>query len=86
MHWDFHFGPEVDEDEDLLSEAGGDVTKTMRVLHREQMHDIWEKAKAFDLEDLDAEEIQKWCQRLTPSYIIPGIFTRIKKSQSFGIG
>ena len=59
MHWDFHFAPEVDEDEDLLSEAGGDVTKMMRILHREQMHDIREKAKAFDLEDLDAEEIQK---------------------------
>ena len=56
MHWDLRFGPEVYEDEDLLSEAGGDVTKMMRVLHRKQMHDIWEKAKAFDLEDLDAEE------------------------------
>lgn len=56
VHRDSHFGPEIDEDEDLLSEAGGDVTKMMRVLHRKQMHDIWEKAKAFDLEDLDAEE------------------------------
>lgn len=54
--WDFHFGPEVDEDEDLLAGAGDDVTKVMRILHREQMHDIWEKAKAGSIEDLDVEE------------------------------
>lgn len=54
--WDFHFGPEDDEDEDLLAGAGDDVTRVMRILHREQMHDIWERAKAGDLEDLDAEQ------------------------------
>jgi hypothetical protein len=55
-HWDYHFDPEDDEDEDLLAGAGDDVTRVMRILHREHMHDIWEKAKAGELEDLDAEE------------------------------
>ena len=54
--WDFHFGPEDDEDEDLLAGAGDDVNRVMRILHREQMHDIWKRAKAGDLEDLDDEQ------------------------------
>jgi hypothetical protein len=53
---DFHFALELDEDEDLLSRAGDDATKALRVLHREQMHETWEKAKAGDIEDLDDEQ------------------------------
>ena len=54
--WDFNFAPEFEEDEDLLSGAGDDATRLLRVLNREHLHDIWEKAQAGDVEDLDDEE------------------------------
>jgi len=54
--WENRFGPQNNQDEDLLAAAPDDVKRIIRILHRERMHDIWEKAKAGYLEDLDAEE------------------------------
>ena len=53
---DLLFAPEFEEDEDLLTGAGDDVAGLMRTVQREQMHELWEKAKAGDVEDLDDEE------------------------------
>ncbi len=54
--WDLSFAPESEEDEDPRTRAGDDVTGMMRVMQRERMHELWEKAKAGDVEELDEEE------------------------------
>jgi hypothetical protein len=43
--WDLKFAPEFDGDEDLFTDAGDDVNGFLRVMHRERMHELWEKAK-----------------------------------------
>ena len=45
---DFDMEPEIDLENELLLE--------FRALHRGHMHDIWEKAKSDEMEDLDPEE------------------------------
>lgn len=45
---DFDVGPDVDVENELLLE--------FRAFHRGHMHDIWEKAKSDELDDLDPEQ------------------------------
>lgn len=56
--WDLSFAPESEEDEDPRTRTGDDVTGMMRVMQRERMHELWEKAKAGDVEELDEEEMR----------------------------
>ena len=54
--WDYAFGDDTDWSEDDVTTEDNEIFKGFRMFHREQMHEVWEKAKSYDLEDLDSEQ------------------------------
>jgi hypothetical protein len=55
-HWDFHFGPGASTADAAAFVGKDDITKAARAVHRQDMHDIWQKAKTNDFKNLDAEQ------------------------------
>ncbi len=54
--WDYAFGDDLDWSEDRITTEKDQILRELRVFQREQMHEIWEKAKSYDLQDLDSEQ------------------------------
>lgn len=54
--WDYALGDDVDWSEDEIATENDEIFRELRVFQREQMYEIWEKAKCSDLEDLDSEQ------------------------------
>ena len=54
--WNYAFGDDAELDEIPAPESEDEIEKQVRVMHREHMRELWEKAKNNDLDDLDTEQ------------------------------
>ena len=54
--WNYAFGDEVDLSQGPVTASAQEIPPELRAFQRERMHELWEKAKNNDLEDLDPEE------------------------------